>query len=90
VQQPNQNRSELHDVRSIFHWLPLSAIGKVAIAPRALSSLFSSRWSISVRVIPSFDPSMIPLFGFAFLGLPLKSDRIAECVGLARHFSNVY
>jgi hypothetical protein len=77
VQQPNPTRSDLHDIRTIFHSLPRSAIGKVAIAPRALSSLFSSRWSISVRVIPSFDPSMIPLFGFASPGPPLKYDRLA-------------
>jgi hypothetical protein len=72
VQKPNPNRSDLHGRRSIFHSLPRSAIGKVVIAPRALSSVFSSLWSISVRVIPSFDPSMIPLFGFATPGSPLK------------------
>jgi hypothetical protein len=77
VQQPNPNRSDLHGVRSIFHSLARSAIGKVAIAARALSSPFSSRRSISVRVIPSFDPSMLPLFGFACPGPPLKSDRLA-------------
>jgi hypothetical protein len=32
VQKPNPNRSDLHDIRSIFHSLPRSAIGKVAIA----------------------------------------------------------
>jgi hypothetical protein len=74
VHEPNPNRSDLHGVRSIFHSLPHPTIGKVAIAPRALSSLFSSRPSISVRVIPSFDPSMLPLFGFASPGPPLKSD----------------
>jgi hypothetical protein len=67
VQKPNPNRSDLHGIRSIFHSLPRSA----------LSSLFSSRWSISVHVIPSFDSSMIPLFGFAYPGPPLKSDRLA-------------
>jgi hypothetical protein len=77
MQQPNPNRRDLHGMRSIFHSLLRSAIGKVAIAPRALSSQFSSRWSISVRVIPSFDPSMIPLFGFASPGPPLKHDRLA-------------
>jgi hypothetical protein len=41
VQKPNPNRSALHGIRSIFHWIPPSAIGKVAIPRRALSSLFS-------------------------------------------------
>jgi hypothetical protein len=77
VQKPNPNRRHLNSIRSIFHSLPRSAIGKVSIARRALSPLFSSRWSISVRVVPSFDPSMIALFGFASLGPPLKSDRLA-------------
>jgi hypothetical protein len=72
VQKQNANCSHLHGIRNIFHSLPRSAIGKVAIAPRALSSMFSRRWSISVRVIPSFDPSMLPLFGFASPGPPLK------------------
>jgi hypothetical protein len=76
VQQPNPNRSDLHGIWSIFHSHPRSTIGKVAIAPRALSSLFSARRSISVRVIPSFDPSVIPLFGFASPGPPLKYDRL--------------
>jgi hypothetical protein len=77
VQKANPNRSDLHAIRSIFHSLPPSAIGKVAIAPLVLSSLFSSRWSISVHVIPSFDPSMIPLFGFASPAPPLKYERLA-------------
>jgi hypothetical protein len=68
VQKPNPNRSQLHGRRNNLHSLPRSALGKVAIAPLALRSLFSSRWSISVRVIPSFDPSMIPLFEFAHPG----------------------
>jgi hypothetical protein len=49
LQQPNPNQSDLHGVWSIFHSLRRSALGKVAIAPRALTSLFSSRRSICVH-----------------------------------------
>jgi hypothetical protein len=41
VQKLNPNLSDLYGIRNIFHSLPRSAIGKVAIAPRALSSMFS-------------------------------------------------
>jgi hypothetical protein len=41
VQELNPNRSDLYGIRSIFYSLRRAALGKVAIAPRALSSMFS-------------------------------------------------